>query len=146
MTNLLLAVTASLLITNTEIRYPTHMEQTPCPDGMLGCLVLHWKAVPDFDPTTRDVITTIERIETTSVRELSLTVTNKRERVSRVTTPERAVTTWQPAGPASTNTGQEVLFATNSFGSITISTNWGSLYFADPSGILHVGTNTPKAP
>jgi hypothetical protein len=76
MTNMLMAVTMLTLQTNTETVYPSHREMIPCPDGMLGCLAAHSKLVPDANPTTRELVTTINVIETVSIPEIGLTKTN----------------------------------------------------------------------
>lgn len=63
-TNLVASIVVSI-VTNVSERWPTHAEAVPCPEGRIGCAVLHWgPEIPDKDPTNKWVRTTIKRVTT----------------------------------------------------------------------------------
>jgi hypothetical protein len=88
MTNLLAAITAVVLVTNTEVKYPTMQVPDPCPEGRIGCLVYHSHSVPLPNPTNRTRIDTTYRAETVSIPALKVVITNKWEFLSSVVIEE----------------------------------------------------------
>lgn len=99
MTNLLAAITVSLLVTNAEIRWPTRMVADPSPIGpngeMYAVFVGHYEPITTSQWRTNVVI--VRRLEVTTIPELGISKTNKNEWVSEVHTPQKRIEVWDSA-------------------------------------------------
>jgi hypothetical protein len=102
MTNLVFAITVTLLVTNTGTRYPMRSEPIPCPDGMIGCAVYHANSVPVPNPRQRWNWREVREIKRVEVPKLGLTNVLADRLVDRVETEQHLVETWVD-GPTTTN-------------------------------------------
>lgn len=137
MTNLLAAVTLSFLVTNSEIKWPTHLEAQPCPSGMIGCTVFHGRSVAETNGMWRTNVITTRRLEVLEIPELGIRKTNKSEWVSEVQMVQRRMEIWwsddvivpkQSSDPADWSLA-------------LVATNWGSSYFTNTAVYWEVVTN-----
>ena len=78
------------------------METAPCPDGMIGCLVMHYREVPVENPTQRWIVTKIRELELVALPSLGITNTRIDRLVSETRQEQHTVVTWQD-GPIQTN-------------------------------------------
>lgn len=139
-TNLIPAITVSLLVTNESIRWPVTMETAPCPEGMIGCLVMHYREVPVPNPTNRWRVTKIRRVERVEMPSIGVTNTIRDELLSETETDEFAETTWRTGA---TRTNEVWRGSIIPFGS---GTNWissNAIGFSDltTTNVLTFGTN-----
>ena len=95
MTNLIEAITSLVLVTNVTTEYPTRIETAPCPDGMIGCLVMHCREVPVENPQQRWIVTKIRELELVVLPSLGLTNTRSDRLVSETRLEQHTVVTWQ---------------------------------------------------
>lgn len=95
MTNLIECITSLVLVTNVTTEYPKRMETAPCPDGMIGCLVMHYREVPVENPHQRWVVTKIRELELVALPSLGITNTRRDRLVSETRQEQHAVVTWQ---------------------------------------------------
>lgn len=102
MTNLIEAITSLVLVTNVTTEYPKRTEPAPCPDGMIGCLVMHYREVPVENPQQRWIVTKIRELELVALPSLGITNTRSDRLVSETRQEQHIITTWQD-GPLQTN-------------------------------------------
>lgn len=95
MTNLIEAITSLVLVTNVTTEYPKRMETAPCSDGMIGCLVMHYREVPVENPTQRWVVTKVRELELVALPSLGLTNTRRDRLVSETRLEQHTVVKWQ---------------------------------------------------
>lgn len=99
MTTNLLATVLVTLVTNVTERVPMESHMVPCPEGRLGCLVIHWSPeTPVPNPTNKWVRTTItERRELRMWTGLGVrTVKQDERKVSDVEVTLAVERTWHP--------------------------------------------------
>jgi hypothetical protein len=95
MTNLIECITSLVLVTNVTTEYQTRTEGMPCPDGMIGCLVMHYREVPVENPQQRWVVTKIRELELVALPSLGITNTRSDRLVSETRQEQHTVVTWQ---------------------------------------------------
>lgn len=99
MTTNLLATVVITLVTNVTERVPMEPHMVPCPEGRIGCAVIHWGPdTPVLNPTNKWVRTTIiERREMRMWTGLGVrTVTQSERKLSDVEVTYLAERTWSP--------------------------------------------------
>lgn len=143
MTNLIEAITSLVLVTNVTTEYPKRMETAPCPDGMIGCLVVHYREVPVENPQQRWIVTKIRELELVALPSLGITNTRRDRLVSETRQEQHTVVTWQD-GPLQTSVvaiGDGIAWGgTNTFlqsSNVLLNTiSWSSI--TNVTGLLHL--------
>jgi hypothetical protein len=137
-TNLLCSIVVTL-VTNTSDRFPTHLVPAPCPDGMLGCLVNHYRDEADLNPTTKWTRTTVKRVTTLEFQFQGKPMAATTEEVLsnvEVTYQLEKVEAWKPKETNDLTVATAPLWITNG---ILYGTNWAVTNWFGPATF---GTNT----
>lgn len=121
MTNLIECITSLVLVTNVTTEYPKRMETAPCPDGMIGCLVMHYREVPVENPQQRWVVTKIRELELVALPSLGITNTRSDRLVSETRQEQHTVVTWQDGAMVTNSVSNAYLL--DDLGGLTNSTS-----------------------